>query len=95
MTHHCDDLARFERLAGAHNVFDERPASGAMQNFRQRGFQARALAGRQNHYRKIRICHACIVSVSAWIDNARELPAVRNEYFREGCLRLRTERPRL
>ena len=84
MPHNRNDLARLERLAGAHHVLDECPPAGAVQHFRQRGFQPRALARRQNHNHQVGICHACILIVSQGIDNARETPAVRIEYFIEG-----------
>ena len=64
MPHDRNDLARFQGLAGAHHLLDERPPARAVQHFRQRGFQPRALAGRQNHNHQVGICHACILSVS-------------------------------
>jgi hypothetical protein len=33
MPHHCHNLARLERLAGAHNVLDERSSARAVQHF--------------------------------------------------------------
>ena len=35
-------LPRFQRRAGAYNVFDERASPRAVENFRQAGFQPRA-----------------------------------------------------
>ena len=64
MPHDRNDLARLQRLAGAHHLLDERPPARAVQHLRQRGFQPRALAGRQNHNHQVGICHACILSVS-------------------------------
>ncbi len=70
MPNHRHNLARFERLARAHHMLDERSATGTMQHFCQRGFQPRALAGRKDHDHKVGIRHACIVGVSSRIDNA-------------------------
>ena len=44
MANHGDNRARFQRLARAHHVFDQRTAAGAMQHFGQRRLQASALA---------------------------------------------------
>ena len=79
MPHDRHDLARLERLAGAHHVLDERPAARAVQHFCQRGFQPRALARRQNHNHEVGICHTCIVSVSAGFDNESHSAKVRME----------------
>ena len=81
--HDRNDLARLERLAGAHHVLDECPPARAVQHLRQCGFQPRALARCQNHNHEVGICHACILSVSRGIDNAGERRAMRIEYFIE------------
>jgi hypothetical protein len=83
VSHYGHDLTRLERPAGTHNMFDERPSTRTMEHLCQRGFQSRAFARRKNHNHNVGICHACIVSVSPRIDNARQSRAVRIEYFIE------------
>ena len=48
-----NDRTRLERLAGAHDVFDQGAAAGTVQHFGQIGAQARALARRQDDDDKI------------------------------------------
>jgi len=47
VAHNRDNLSRFERQARAHHVLDQRTPPGAVQHFRPRGLQPRALAGSQ------------------------------------------------
>jgi hypothetical protein len=48
MSYDNDGLPQLERLACAHNMFDERAPTGAVQHFRQAGFQPSAFAGCEN-----------------------------------------------
>jgi hypothetical protein len=81
MPHNRHNLARLERLAGAYNVFDERASPGAMQHLRQRRFQPRPLAGRQNHNHNIGICHNSIVSGSKPFYNGSRRRTPRMEHL--------------
>src|SRR6202034_2856232 len=83
MPHDGDDLSRLQRLAGAHDLLDERPSARAVQHLRERGLQPRTLAGREDHNYEVGICHACIFCISRWNNNARVPRAARIEYFIE------------
>src|SRR3977135_1196563 len=100
MTDDRNHFTRLERLARAHDVFNQRTPTGAMQHLRQGGFQSRALACSQDHYHVIRSCHAYIVSGSRPFDNELRCRTVRMGHLcgamRWGPISLRQEpwRPR-
>src|SRR6195256_2315500 len=77
MTDDRNHFTRLERLARAHDVLEQRTPTGAMQHFRQGGFQPRALACSQDHNHVIRSCHAYIVSGSRPFDNELRCRTVR------------------
>ncbi len=48
MAHDNHGLARLQRFASAHNMFDERASASAVEHFRQTGFKPGAFPGRKN-----------------------------------------------
>jgi hypothetical protein len=53
MAYYCYGLPGFQWSAGGDDVFDQRSAAGAMQNFCHAGFQARAFSRSENYDSKI------------------------------------------
>ena len=56
--HYHQNLRGLQRLAGAYDVLDQRPASRAMQHFRQIGTHPRSLPSGQNHDHSVGGSHA-------------------------------------
>jgi hypothetical protein len=85
----------FQRLAGAHDVLDQRAAPRAVQHFSQRGFQPCAFARGQNHDCDVGVCHADIVSGSRQFYNPARRKAMRKEHFIQQALEVPVARPPL
>ena len=58
---HDDENILCKRLAGAHDMLDERTTAGAMQHLGQVGFQPRAFTRGENHDVQIVRCHEAFI----------------------------------
>jgi hypothetical protein len=84
-----DHSFRLQRYTAAHHVFKEWAPTSAMQHFRERRFQPRALASSQNDDDYVFVRHsAAILSRPGGFDN----PA---RHFSKGFMPQRPRRPKL